>query len=59
MNKDLKITYHYQHDETGHMTERTFSISEIKRGEDDAHLALIPRYSFVGMELAKDKDKSV
>lgn len=53
MKKDILITYYYQHEETGRMLERDFWVSEIKRGEDDAHLKLIPNYVFVGMEVAK------
>lgn len=49
MNQNLKITYTYQHKETGDRLRRTFSISEIKAGEDDAHLVIIPGYEFIGM----------
>jgi hypothetical protein len=44
MNQNLKITYTYQHKETGDRLQRTFTLSEIKAGEDDAHLAIIPGY---------------
>jgi hypothetical protein len=44
MNQNLKITYTYQHKESGNRLQRTFTLSEIKAGEDDAHLAIIPGY---------------
>ena len=50
MNLNLKITYTYQHKESGNRLQRTFSISEIKAGEDDAHLAIIPGYELVRIE---------
>jgi hypothetical protein len=50
MNQDIKITYTYQNKETGNRLQRTFSIAEIKAGEDDAHLALIPGYELIGAE---------
>ena len=50
MNQNIKITYTYQNKETGNRLQRTFSISEIKAGEDDAHLAIIPGYELIGVE---------
>jgi hypothetical protein len=49
MLKDLRVIYHYENPKTGDKLQRTFAISEIKRGEDDAHLKLIPNFEFVGM----------
>jgi hypothetical protein len=49
MNQNLKITYTYQHKETGDRLQRTFTLSEIKAGEDDAHLVIIPGYEFISM----------
>lgn len=49
MNPNFKITYTYQHKETGSRLQRTFTLSEIKAGEDDAHLAIIPGYELIGI----------
>ncbi len=59
MNNDLEITYTYQHKETGDRLQRTFKISEIKRGEDDAHLAIIPDYEFIGMSCSLCDDFAI
>ena len=53
MNQDVKITYTYQNKETGNRLQRTFSISEIKAGEDDAHMAIIPGYELEKVECNK------
>lgn len=47
---DLEITYTYGHKQTGARQQRTFRLSEIKRGEDDAHLALLPDYELIRVE---------
>jgi hypothetical protein len=44
-----KIAYTYINAE-GNRLQRTFSLSEIKAGEDDAHLAIIPGYELERIE---------
>ena len=56
MQKDLSIIFHYQHEDTGALTQRTFKISEIRAGEDVAHLAILRRYYFIGMTYPESKD---
>ena len=55
MVEDLVITYFYQHGETGRRCERDFRVSEIEAGEAKAHLAILPRYFFIGMQIALDQ----
>lgn len=47
-----KITYTYINAE-GKRLQRTFTISEIKAGEDDAHMAIIPGYELEKVECSK------
>lgn len=47
---DPKMTYTYRHKQTGDTQQRTFRLSEIKRGEDDAHLELLPDYELFTIE---------
>jgi len=47
-----KIAYTYINAE-GNRLQRTFTLSEIKAGEDDAHLAIIPGYE---LERVEDAD---
>lgn len=59
MKTDLKITYTYQHKTTGDRQRRTFLLSEIKRGEDDAHLAIIPDYELIGVDCPLCEDFAI
>ena len=43
MRKDLKLVYFYRNKDDKRL-QRTFWLSEIKQGEDEAHLKLIPGY---------------
>lgn len=45
-----KMIYAYRHKETGHRQQRIFLLSEIKAGEDDAHLAILPDYELVSID---------
>lgn len=47
-----KIAYTYINAE-GNRLQRTFTLSEIKAGEDDAHLAIIPGYELERIECNK------
>jgi hypothetical protein len=47
-----KITYTYINAE-GKRLQRTFTLSEIKAGEDDAHLLIIPGYKIERVECNK------
>lgn len=46
---NLKLLYTYINKE-GNRLQRTFTIAEIKAGEDDAHLAIIPGYELTSIE---------
>jgi hypothetical protein len=51
----LRITYHYHCFDTSEDSQRTFTLAEIKAGEDEAHMALIPGFVFVGVTVEDDK----
>lgn len=44
------VVYVYRNEE-GKILQRTFSIAEIKRGEDDAHLAIMPGYKLIDIRV--------
>lgn len=50
--QEPKITYTYINSE-GKRLQRTFRLSEIKAGEDDAHLEIIPGYAVEKVECNK------
>lgn len=52
IEQDVKVTYHYENKKTGDRLQRTFwVIADIKHGNDDGHLKLIPNFEFVGISI--------
>ena len=52
IKNDVQVTYHYVNKHTGDKLQRTFwVIKDIKVGNDDGHLKLIPNFEFVGISI--------